>query len=236
MLFNEVKEKCGIYAICNTSECAYVTYLALHNLQHRGQEGAGISVLNNNNITTIKNCGLVDSVFKNVNFEKELPGQFAIGHVRYATTGISSLKNVQPLNFEYQDLKFSLAHNGNLSNDNKLRKYLMLKNVSFTSATDSELIGHLIILYYKKYQDLDLAINKALNKLEGAFCLSILTNKGLYIVKDKYGFRPLVMAKKNNSYIFSSESCALGVNDGVYIRDVEPGEVIKVDLSGNLQN
>jgi amidophosphoribosyltransferase len=225
------KCNCGIFGIIGTTEAAHFTFYGLHSLQHRGQEASGIVTLskgeNNKPIFNYhKDLGYVSEVYSKKDvFEKTLIGDIAIGHNRYSTTGSSaSIKNIQPFLVNYRLGNLAVAHNGNLTNASKLRKELVDEGAIFQTTSDTEVILHLIARS-KLTNQID-QIKEAINKIEGAFSLLILTDNYLIGVRDKYGFRPLCLGKSNGSLIITSETCALDINKAEYIRDVEPGEMV----------
>lgn len=234
---------CGVVGVFNHPEASLMTYYALHSLQHRGQESAGIvsSHLNNalsneaqngtpkkNKFRIYKGHGLVLDVFNEDILTKELVGTSAIGHNRYSTTGASQKRaNIQPFFVSYHHGNLALAHNGNLTNTVKLKKELSAEGVLFQTTTDSELILHLIA---RSKETTSLGrIREALQKVEGAFSVVILTDDGLFAARDPRGFRPMCIGKKGDSYFVVSETCALDIISAEYVRDVEPNEIIFID-------
>ncbi len=229
-IFDQLHEECGVFGIYNINHAANLTYLGLHSLQHRGQEGCGIVCNDHGEMSRMKGQGLVTEVFSASQLEK-MKGNCAIGHVRYSTTGGNVIENVQPFLFHHHTGEFALAHNGNLVNSNELRLYLENKGSIFQSTSDSEILAHLM----KKNADSEnriVNIIDALNMLEGAFAFVILTKDKLYACRDKYGFRPLVIGKKDDGYVVSSETCGLDIVGATYIRDLEPGEVVCFSQDG----
>lgn len=225
-MFNKLKEKCGIYFVNNTNNASFETYLALHNLQHRGQEGCGIASLDGEQIKIHKNVGLVENVFSQINLQETLPGRMAIGHVRYSTSGDKDLKNVQPLYFNHSRLSIAIVHNGNISNQDDLKKELEDDGSILNSTSDTELVGHFIIKYFIKYNDIKEAVKRTAQKLEGGFNIIVLSKFGAIVIKDKHGFRPLVLGETKHGHVISSETCALNINDAKYVRDIEAGELV----------
>ncbi|MEN8191787.1 MAG: amidophosphoribosyltransferase [Bacteroidota bacterium] len=226
---------CGIFGIHgNSDDLPLTTYFGLHALQHRGQEASGITVSYSNDakikshFRTQKGFGLVSDVFTETDFlEKELNYHSSIGHNRYSTFGASgSRRNIQPFVVNYRDGNLAVAHNGNLTNAKYLRKELEKDGAIFQTSTDSEVILHLIARSKKKEQ-ID-QIKEACEQIEGAFSVVIMTDKCLIGVRDPQGVRPLCLGKKDDSYIITSETCALDINSAEYIRDVEPGEMLVV--------
>ena len=229
----EIHEECGVFGVWGVPDAASLVYYGLHALQHRGQEGCGIVAVNDEGyLKRIKGEGLVTEVFDESKVSS-LPGSMAIGHVRYSTTGGGGIENVQPFLFRHNTGDFSLAHNGNLVNSAQLRKYLEDRGSLFQSSSDSEILAHLI-----KKDAIDrrkpriFAILEALNMIEGAFAFLIMTKNRIYACRDKYGLRPLSIAKLGEGYVISSETCAFDTIGAEFIRDIEPGEVITVDHHG----
>ncbi len=229
------REYCGIFGVYNHPESALLTYYGLHALQHRGQESAGIVTTyydekkKRSIMPTHKGFGLVLSVFDNPKIiNKRLKGRSAIGHNRYSTSGSSkNPANIQPFRVHYKNGNVAIAHNGNLSNARQIRDKFTEQGVLFQSTSDTELILHLIS-HSQKEDQLD-QIMDALNEIEGAYCLVILTDDKLIGVRDPNGFRPLCLGKKDGAFCLASESCAFDINGAEYIRDIEPGEVIVID-------
>lgn len=224
------REECGIYGIFGCPEAANFTYLGLYSLQHRGQESAGIVSTNGERLWRYAGMGQVAQVFNREKLE-ELVGHAAIGHNRYSTTGASFLRNAQPIRVESNLGGFSLAHNGNLTNSWTLRKQLEGSGSIFQTTIDSEVIVHLMSRSGKS--DFLEALCDALRKIKGAYSLLVLTKDALYAVRDPNGFRPLVFGQRpDGSYVVASETCAFDISEADYIRDVEPGELVRIDHKG----
>lgn len=224
------KEECGIYGIYGVEEASNYTYLGLYALQHRGQESAGIVSSDGERLYRYAGMGQVAHVFDQEKI-KMLRGYIAIGHNRYSTTGASFLRNAQPIRVECHLGSFALAHNGNIINAWELRKQLEEKGSIFQTTVDTEIIVHLMSKCGKK--NFLEALIFALKKISGAYSLLIITPKELYAVRDPMGFRPLVMGKhKSGAIVFSSETCAFDITDVEYIRDIEPGEIVRVTKNG----
>ncbi len=222
-----MKEFCGIFGIYNNPNAAYIAYLGLYALQHRGQESAGIAATDGNRITYHRDFGLVSSVFKSSTL-KQLKGSVAIGHNRYSTSGASdSPDNIQPIVVSYKYGQLAIAHNGNLVNALELREKLEEEGSIFRGTTDSEVIVHLIVK--SKMKNFIGKLMDALSKLKGAYSLLVMTNKKLIAARDPWGFRPLCMGELNGSPVFASETCAFDLIGAKFIRDVEPGEVIVIE-------
>ncbi|KDP27627.1 hypothetical protein JCGZ_19632 [Jatropha curcas] len=224
------REECGVVGIYGDPEASRLCYLALHALQHRGQEGAGIVAVNNKVLQSVTGVGLVSEVFSESKLDK-LPGDLAIGHVRYSTAGSSMLKNVQPFVAGYRFGSVGVAHNGNLVNYRKLRAMLEDNGSIFNTSSDTEVVLHLIAI--SKARPFFLRIVDACEQLEGAYSMVFVTEDKLVAVRDPYGFRPLVMGRRSNgAVVFASETCALDLIEATYEREVYPGEVLVVDKDG----
>ncbi|XP_002966010.2 amidophosphoribosyltransferase, chloroplastic [Selaginella moellendorffii] len=223
-------EECGVVGIYGDSDASRLCYLALHALQHRGQEGAGIVSCDGGQLKGITGLGLVSEVFNHSKLSK-LPGSSAIGHVRYGTAGDSVLKNVQPFVAGYRFGSVGVAHNGNLVNYNELRIMLEDSGSIFNTSSDTEVVLHLIAT--SKARPFISRLVHACEQLEGAYSLVFLTEDKLVAARDPYGFRPLVMGRRSNgAVVFASETCALGLIEAEFQREVNPGEVIVVDRDG----
>jgi len=196
----------------------------LHALQHRGQEGCGIVTFDGNNFFAERRLGLVGDHFTKESLLGKLPGNIAIGHNRYSTSGNNSIKNVQPFFADLHDGGLSIAHNGNLSNAVKLRRDLVRDGSIFQSTSDTETIVQLIAKSKRK-KIID-KITDALFKIQGGYALTILVNKKLIGIRDPFGIRPLVLGKLDKSYVLTSETCALDIIGAKFIREVENGEII----------
>lgn len=222
------KEECGIYGVYSpTEDVSEMTYLGLFALQHRGQESAGIALTDGAWIDVKKGMGLVTEVFRS-----ELPhldhAQIAIGHVRYATTGFSLAANAQPLRVNYAGGALALAHNGDLTNAAWIRRDLESKGTVFQTTIDSEVFVHLIARSQKA--TIEERILETVQKVRGAFCLTIMTENKLIGVRDPQGFRPLCIGRtEEGGWVLSSETCALDVNGASFVRDVLPGEMVVVE-------
>ena len=227
---DKLHEECGVFGIWGAEKAASFVALGLHALQHRGQEAAGITSFDGAHFHSHRAMGHVAGNFDREDVIARLPGQTAIGHNRYSTTGASALRNVQPLFAELNDCGFAIAHNGNISNAMKLRRTLSRRGSIFQSTSDTEVIIHLVATS-DKGSPLDRLVD-ALKQLEGAYSLVVLTEEGLIACRDPLGIRPLVMGKLGEATIFASETVALDVVGATYIRDVQPGELIVVNGSG----
>jgi amidophosphoribosyltransferase len=221
-----LREECGVFCVSGHEAAAELTFLGLYALQHRGQESAGIVAVDDNGETRIhKGMGLVAEAIKNEHIQ-DLPGRTAIGHARYSTAGESELRNAQPALVNYRDGTLALAHNGNLTNASELRAKLVAEGAIFQTTMDSEVIVHLIAR--SQLPDPDQQVLEALGQIEGAFSLLILVNDTIYAARDPRGFRPLVLGRMGPATVVASETCALDLIEADYIRDIEPGEVLKI--------
>ncbi|QQS37945.1 MAG: amidophosphoribosyltransferase [Ignavibacteriales bacterium] len=225
---------CGIFGIYGTPSAALQTYYGLHALQHRGQEASGIVTRSFNNkdkpvFNLQKGEGLVSEVFEDSNlFNTTLTGSAAIGHNRYSTTGSTkSRKNIQPFVVNYRLGNLAVSHNGNLTNAKELREELVREGAIFQTTSDTEVILHLIAR--SKLEDQVEQIREALNRIEGAYCLTILTDDKLIAARDPRGFRPLSIGKLNNAFVVASETCAFDIISAKFLREVNPGELVVID-------
>ncbi|NTU59583.1 MAG: amidophosphoribosyltransferase [Deltaproteobacteria bacterium] len=228
-MFDRWHEECGIFGIYNHPEAANIAYLGLHALQHRGQESAGIVTSDEVRMTYQVGMGLVQEIFNEETLAK-LPGCHSIGHVRYSTTGSSVVKNAQPFFVETVHGPIAFAHNGNLVNARELRRELEYRGSIFQSTTDTEVIAHLYARSHK--EKLVDRIVDALKRVTGAYSLVAMVEKRIIAVRDPYGFRPLVLGRVKDSYVVASETCALDLVEGEYVREVEPGEVVMISSKG----
>ncbi len=225
---NKMNEECGVFGIFNHENASQFTYYALQALQHRGQEGAGIVSSDENILYQVKKEGLVNQVFTGDDLN-HLKGKHAIGHVRYATSGGRGLLNVQPFLFHSQKGQLSLCHNGNLVNTKNLKNYLEEQGSIFQTTSDTEVLAHLLKRQKGTFIE---RLKESLLYLEGAFAFLILLENELYVALDKYGLRPLSIGKIGNGYVVASETCAFDIIGATYMRDVLPGEVLKINESG----
>lgn len=233
-MFNEIKslnEECGVFGVWGAENANYLTYLGLHSLQHRGQEGAGIVSNDRQKLRIYRNLGLLTQVFSKPEYLNSLVGDSAIGHVRYSTAGENKIENVQPLLFDFTDNQIALAHNGNLTNAITLKKELEDKGHIFKSSSDSEILIHLIKC--SAAPTLHEKIIEALNKIQGGFAYLLLTKDKLIAALDSHGFRPLSIGKLDNGgYVVASETCALDAVGATLIRNVQPGELVTISDEG----
>jgi len=215
---------CAVVGVFGDEDAAKLAYYALFAMQHRGQESTGISSADGERIHLIKKRGLVTDVFKQYSLSL-LEGFCAIGHNRYSTAGKDSVLDAQPVFAKYKLGEISVAHNGNLTNKYEVRDQLIERGAIFQTGMDTENIVHLIA---KSSQDkLSDRIKDMLSKIEGAYCLVIQSRTKMFVVRDRYGIRPLSLGKlKNGGYIVASETCAFDLVGAEFIRDVKPGEML----------
>ena len=224
---DKLREECGVFGISNHEDASALVALGLHALQHRGQEGCGIVSFDGKNYHSEKRQGLVGDHFTETNTLKKLPGNFAIGHNRYSTTGETSLRNIQPFFADLHMGGLSIAHNGNLTNALTLREELVKDGAIFRTTSDTETIVQLIAKSKRKrFKD---KLIDSLFQIQGGYSLVLMTNKKLIGVRDPFGIRPLVIGKLNNSYILASETCALDIIGAKFLREVENGEIIIIE-------
>lgn len=234
-----VKDKprtaCGIFGVFDHPSASMLTYYGLHALQHRGQEATGIVSCEykedkkRHHFNLVKGMGLVTDVFKDQQIlSSQLKGKSSIGHNRYSTTGSANNdKNIQPLIVTYRNGNLGIAHNGNLTNFRTIRRQLQEEGTIFQTTSDTELFLHLIARSKKKKQ-IDQIVD-AVNTVDGAFSILIMSDTMLVAARDVHGFRPLALGEKDGSYIVASETCAFDIIDAKYIRDIEPGEILVID-------
>ncbi|MGQ3178029.1 MAG: amidophosphoribosyltransferase, partial [Blastomonas fulva] len=223
---DKLREECGVFGVAGAVDAAAMVALGLHALQHRGQEAAGISSFDGRFFHNHKALGHVAGNFDSEDIMRSLKGEWAIGHVRYATTGETALRNVQPLYAELASGGFAIAHNGNISNAMKLRHDLIRTGSIFQSTSDTETIIHLVAT--SRYRTLLDKFIDALKQVEGAYSLICLTDSGMIACRDPLGIRPLVMGKIGDTVIFASETVALDIVGADFVRSVDPGELVVV--------
>jgi amidophosphoribosyltransferase len=223
-------EQCGIFGVFNSHEAAELTYLGLYALQHRGQESTGIAVSNQVSVSMIKAMGLVNQVFRHHETRDKLKGSAAIGHNRYSTTGSSDITNAQPILINCRTGQIAAAHNGNLTNTEHLRTEMENDGSIFSSTTDTEVIVHLIAR--SKRENIDAMILDALSRVKGSYSILFLTRDALYGARDPRGFRPLILGEAGDVRFLSSETCAFDLAGATTVREVKPGEMVKIDNSG----
>ncbi len=227
---DKLREECGVFGIFNHDDAATLTTLGLHALQHRGQEAAGIVSFNGIQFHAERHMGLIGDTFTKQSVINRLPGDRAIGHTRYSTTGGDEMRNTQPFFAEFSGGGFAVCHNGNLTNAMTLRRELQREGAIFQSTSDTEVILHLIAMG-KEPMFTD-RLQAALARLEGAFSFVGLTNKKLIGCRDALGIRPLVLGDLDGAYILASETCALDIIGAQFVRDVEPGELVIITDKG----
>jgi amidophosphoribosyltransferase len=224
------EEACGIFGIfAPGEETARLTYFGLHALQHRGQESAGIAVSDGKHIHMHKEMGLVPQVFDE-HVLSSLTGHIAVGHTRYSTTGTTDKRNAQPVAKSHAGGDFVVAHNGNLINTKQLRDEMEQKGISFSSTTDTEVIANLIAHF--DGTDLTNAIAETMKLIRGAYSVVLMSEKKLFAFRDAYGIRPLVIGELPAGHVVASETCGLDIVGARYLRDVAPGELIRIDENG----
>jgi amidophosphoribosyltransferase len=228
-------EECGVIGVWRVPDAAAVTALGLHALQHRGQEATGIVTFDGQRFHSHRGLGLVGDNFGDAKVIASLPGTIAVGHNRYATTGETILRNVQPLYADFEFGGLAVAHNGNLTNAHVLHRALVRRGCLFQSTTDSEVFVHLIaISLYSTVVD---RLIDALKQVVGAYSLVALTNNALMGVRDPLGVRPLILGRIAGSedtagWVLASETCALDIVGAEFVRDIEPGEIVVIDDQG----
>ncbi len=227
---DRLREECGVFGIFGHPDAAAITALGLHALQHRGQEAAGIVCFDGARFHSERRLGLVGDHFSRQSTIQGLPGDSAIGHVRYSTTGETILRNVQPLFSEISSGGFAVAHNGNLTNALTIRRELIRDGAIYQSTSDTEVILHLVARSRK--QRIIERFIEALRQIEGAYSLVALTNKKLIGARDPLGIRPLVLGELDGKYILASETCALDIIGARFVRDVQNGEIVVISESG----
>jgi amidophosphoribosyltransferase len=225
-----LREKCGVFGIYGHPDAAAITALGLHALQHRGEEAAGIVAFDGKRYHSERRMGLVGDAFSRKEVIDRLPGNAAVGHVRYSTTGETILRNVQPLFAELDAGGLAIAHNGNLTNGLTLRRDLIRKGAICQSTSDTEVVLHLVARSLRS-RFIDRFID-ALMQLEGAYSFVGLTNKKLIGARDPLGIRPLVLGELNGCPILASETCALDIIGAKFIRDIENGEIVLISEKG----
>ena len=222
-------DHCGVCGVFGHPEAAKISYLGLYALQHRGQESAGVVSSDGAALHLEKGMGLVQEIFQ-PSVLARLPGTASIGHTRYSTAGDTSLANAQPIVIDCGKGKLALAHNGNLTNAGKLRRTLEHRGSIFQSTSDTEVIVHLVAR--SSARTLQGALADALNQVEGSYSLLVLTRDEIYAIRDPRGFRPLCLGKLGDAWLVASETCAFDLVGAEYVREVEPGELLRISKSG----
>ncbi|WP_279123484.1 amidophosphoribosyltransferase [Holdemania filiformis] len=227
-LNGKIHEECGVFGVYHVSSAASLSYFGLHALQHRGQEAAGIATSDGQNIKCIKGKGLITEVFNTETINK-MDGIHAIGHVRYSTDGGNEIENVQPIMVRAHTGHFGAVHNGQIVNASELKEELENLGSIFQGSSDSEIMLHLIQREAGTFVE---KIMGACRKMEGAYAFIIMTKDCMYAVRDKNGLRPLSLAFLEGGYCISSETCAFDIVGAKFIRDIEPGEVVRIASDG----
>ena len=228
-------DECGVFGVFGHAEAANLAYLGLYALQHRGQESAGIVSSDGGELHAHRAMGEVEEIFI-PSVLAQLPGDLAIGHTRYSTAGDKALLNAQPIMVDCNKGKIALGHNGNLTNAAEWRRKLEHRGSIFQTNSDTEVIVHLIAR--SQARNLSGALGDALNQVEGAYSLLVLTPDELYAVRDPRGFRPLVLGRlaatesSGETWLVASETCAFDLLNAQYVREIEPGEMVRISKSG----
>jgi len=227
-------EECGVFGIYSAgdiNDISHQIYYGLYALQHRGQQSCGIAVCDRGVVDCYKEMGLVGEVFDDAKLS-HLKGQMAIGHVRYSKASESNNENSQPLVLRYSKGRIAIAHNGSLTNAEEIRNELAHDGTMFQTQTDAEVIAHIIAHERLRVHSVVDAVISAMKKLDGAYSILVMSPQKLVAARDPMGFRPLVLGKKGDSYVFASETTALDAISAEYVRDIEPGEVVVIDNDG----
>ena len=228
-MLDKFHDECGVVGVYGHPDAANLVYLGLYALQHRGQESAGIAACSNGKMHLEVGMGLVADVFSDARLKK-LPGNIAVGHNRYSTTGVSKVKNAQPCLIEYSGGTMAMGHNGNLVNASEIRKELGAAGAIFQSTNDSEVIVHLMA-QSRRNSFVDRAV-AALSQVKGAYSIVLMSENELVAARDPQGFRPLCLGKLDGAYIVASESCVMDLVEAEFIREIEPGELILINQFG----
>lgn len=240
-LNDDLREECGVFGIYDFDggNVAETIYYGLLSLQHRGQESCGIAVSDTNGpkgkILSSRDMGLVNESFSAKKLGK-LIGDIGVGHVRYSTAGSSSRENAQPLVLNYVKGTLGLAHNGNLVNAPELRRELEYTGAIFQTTIDSEVIAYHVARERLNSKSVEEAVARAMKRIKGAYALVIMSPRKLIGARDPYGFRPLCIGKRDNTYILASESCALDTVGAEFVRDVEPGEIVTISPEKGIES
>ena len=230
MLNDRLREECGVFGVYNHKDAASLTALGLHALQHRGQEACGINTFDGKNFHSVKRRGLVGDNFTSKKIIDQLPGNAAIGHNRYSTTGLPIVRNIQPFFADLYLGGISIAHNGNLTNAIHIREKMVKEGAIFQTTSDTETVVQLIAKS-RRTKIIDKIID-SIFQIQGGYAMVMLTNKKLVGIRDPYGIRPLVLGKLGDSYIFASETCALDIIGAEFVREVENGEIVIINKNG----
>ncbi|MGN0467099.1 MAG: amidophosphoribosyltransferase [Acutalibacteraceae bacterium] len=232
---SKIHEECGVFGVFSpeTTDVASTCYYGLFALQHRGQESCGIVVNDDGLFSSYKDMGIVNDVFDKAAMESLGTGNMAVGHVRYSTTGVDGRQNAQPIVVNHIKGRMALAHNGNLVNSKELREALEMEGSIFHTTSDTEVISYTIIKERISAPSIEESVNRAMNKIKGAYSLVIMSPSKLIAVRDENGFRPLCYGQtEDGRYVVASESCALDAVGAKLIRDLEPGEIVVFDKNG----
>lgn len=236
-----IKEECGVFGMYDFDggDVASTIYYGLLALQHRGQESCGIAVSDTagpkGKVLSSKDMGLLNEAFTPEILEK-LKGDIGVGHVRYSTAGSSTRENAQPLVLNYVKGTLGLAHNGNLINAPELRKELEYTGAIFQTTIDSEVIAYFIARERLNSKTVEEAVGRAMKKIKGAYSLIVMSPRKLIGARDPFGFRPLCIGKRDNTYILASETCALDTVGADFVRDVEPGEIVTISPENGIES
>lgn len=238
---DELHEECGVFGVYDFdgNDVSSTIYYGLFALQHRGQESCGIAVSDTSGpkgkVLSSKDMGLVNEAFT-TEILKKLKGDIGVGHVRYSTAGSSTRENAQPLVLNYVKGTLALAHNGNLINAPELRKELEYTGAIFQTTIDSEVIAYFIARERLNSKTVEEAVGRAMKKIKGAYSLIIMSPRKLIGARDPFGFRPLCIGKRDNSYVLASETCALDTIGATFVRDVEPGEIVTISPEKGIES
>lgn len=231
----DIHEECGVFGVIapDVIDVASISYYGLYALQHRGQESCGIVVNDDGVFASYKDLGLVSEVFTDDRLSRLPKGTMAVGHTRYGTTGGTNRNNCQPIEVNHQKGRMALAHNGNLSNAAELRNDLELSGAIFHTTSDTETIAYIITKERLKAPSIEEALSRAMDTLDGAYSLVLMSPQKLICARDPYGFRPLCFGKREDGmFVVASESCAIKAVGAQVIRDVEPGEILVFSKNG----
>ena len=224
-----IHEECGVFGVLapQPADVGRLTYYGLYALQHRGQESCGIVVNDDGVFASYKDLGLVGDVFSQDTLDRFPRGTMAVGHTRYGTTGASNRQNCQPIEVNHQKGHMAIAHNGNLSNAAALRDELELSGAIFHTTSDTETIAYIVTKERLSAPSIEEALSRAMNRLEGAYSLVLMSPQKLICARDPHGFRPLCYGQMpDGTYVAASESCALSAVGAAFVRDLEPGEIL----------
>ncbi|MEF8787787.1 MAG: amidophosphoribosyltransferase [Planctomycetota bacterium] len=224
-----MREECGIIGVYGVEGASELAHVGLHALQHRGQESAGIVASDGSEIQSVKGLGLLSEAIDASDLQ-EVPGHLAIGHTRYSTTGGKRVQNIQPLVIEYSEGIVAVGHNGNLSNAKELRRRYQDRGAIFQTSSDSELIVHL--LADPEWEPERDPLAEALRRVEGAYSLVMMDSDQLIAARDPHGFRPLSLGRLDDGYMVASETCAFDLLEADEVREIEPGEIVRIDEDG----